>query len=215
MRLLSPIMGCALALSLAACGTQSDKKTEQAQQAKPEVAAAPATNAEIPAAMVLRVPVDADGKATGMPEMKVLKTGKVEDSADSVVAAFANGDVAKVGELDADSSTQSWSAYAGFSSSYGSNYNSSYGGGYGNSGYGNSYGGSSYGGGYGGSYGCGSYCSSYNQSYFYNSYSPTLYYGNQQYNYGSYRPYSYNNGGYNYYCYRPSYGYGGGYGGGY
>ncbi len=209
MRLMSSIAGCALALSLAACGSKSDKPADQGQQApKPEVsgAQAPTAAAAIPDAMVLRVPVDADGNATGMPEMKVVKKGEVADSSDAVVSAFDKGDAATVGELDADSSTQSWSAYGGYSSSYGNNYNSSYG-------QGGQYGGQqSYG---QQSYGCGSSCGGYNQSYFSNSYRPSLSYGGQSYNYGYYRPYSYVSSGYSYYCYRPYRGsYGGGYGGG-
>jgi len=179
---------------LTACGTNDNKKQsnngdeQSVEVTEEEKAALEAEFQTIPAAAIVRVPVDADGNATGEPQMMTIGQADGLENLDAVAAAFDNGQapqkmISGKDELNDDTSTQSWQAW----NNYG-NYNS-----YGkNTSYGNSYGSnSSYGG------------RNWNHSYWYNSYKPVLYSKGYGWNYGHYRPTYYSGRGYNYYCYRP------------
>jgi hypothetical protein len=216
MRVLSTVTAIGLLAALTACGTHK-KSDDAADQPAPNAQPTAADDPALPEAAIVRVPVDAKGEPTGEPEMRIYSGDAIGD--DGVQAAWdASTAPAKVvnsaEELDADTSTQSWTSYSyisagGWGGSYGNGYGNGYG--YNNGyGYGAGYGGyypGGYPGGYQPGYGCGSY-SCYNQNYFQNYYRPVLGYGGNSYNYGVYTPYnSYGGGGgYNYYCYsRPVY----------
>jgi len=163
-------------LVLSACGTQEKDHAQKAPEATAEEAAErDASFAEIPAAAIVRVPVDAEGNPIGEPEMRVVGNGSAPASDEQMASAWSTADAPEalvdaeaVSELDMDSSTQSWSSW-----NRGHNNNCGYnrGGCYGN----------------------------YNHNYFYNRYRPTLYTRGYSWNYQ--RGYNCRIGGYSYYSY--------------
>ena len=163
-------------LGLAACGTQ--KKSDDANDQAPKLTSEQKIEleeefADVPPATIVRVPVDAQGNATGEPEMRVVDNGAAPENDASMTAAWDSGSkpeamVNSASELDEDSSTQSWQSWG-----YGSCQYSSYS-------------------------RCG-YGSSFGHGYWNNRYRPVLYRRGYRWNYnrgyhcrlGSYRYYSY------------------------
>ena len=109
-------------LMIASCGQKDQNTTDKtetapiqtqpeavSQQSEAEEAAAQLT---VPASVIVRIPVDQDGNITGEPEMRsVNESLDVDNSqliAETFDAATAAASVSTEGELDADSSTQSW-----------------------------------------------------------------------------------------------------------
>lgn len=199
MRFVNVIAVAGLALGLSACG-QHDKKDDQNQEAAPtqvtpeEKQQLDTEFSQIPAAAIVRVPVDANGETIGDPEMKTVAQGEGLESADGVASAFESGAAPqKMGaesELDRDSSTQSWTQwdYYGQQGAFGQ-------GGFGQGGFGR-----------GGQARCsvGAGCGNvWGHNYWYNNYRPVLYTQGRGWNYGHFRPTSYVRSGFRYYCYRP------------
>ena len=106
-----------LALGLfSACSKDSDKSADspapQANAPTEEQIALSKEHSQLPAAVVIRVPVDAAGnEVNDKAEMRTAAVGK-EVTVDNTEALFATAQAARVvssaDELDADSSTQSW-----------------------------------------------------------------------------------------------------------
>ena len=160
MRFVKPMILVGLVVGATACGTKSNSSDTQPVAADLNAAA-------IPAAAIIRVPVDASGNPIGEPSMRTVNADKASlASPEALSAAFEAGAepqkiVANKSELDGDTSTQSWCGWGlgGFGYGYGSGYYGGYGAGY----WGGSYspylwsGGYGYGYGYGGFGGIGGY----------------------------------------------------------
>jgi hypothetical protein len=160
MRFVKPMILVGLVVGATACGTKSNSSDTQP-------VAADVNAALVPAAAIIRVPVDASGNPTGEPSMRTVNADKASLSTpEALSAAFEAGAepqkiVANKSELDGDTSTQSWCGWGrgGLGYGYGYGYYGGYGAGY----WGGSYsptlwwGGASYGYGYGGFGGIGGY----------------------------------------------------------
>lgn len=124
----------ALATVIAACGSSPKAARTDAPAVGQSTAAKEmpaATKDSLPAAGIIRVPLDANGaEQLDKADFRTASTVKASDG-QSVSAAFDNGATpSNVSELDKDTSTQSWGHWGGYSN-YG--YNSYYYGSYSNS----------------------------------------------------------------------------------
>lgn len=192
MRIINAVALCGLTLGFVACGAKEDKKNENnqsptgTQTSEEEKAQLEAEFSQIPAAAIVRVPVDANGETIGDPEMKTTGDANSLDSADGLAAAFESGAapqmVAGKEELDGDSSTQSWSQWDYYGQQQQGRYNN------------HSQRPCTIG------VGCNN---TWNHGYWYNNYKPVLFTG-RGWNYGIYRPTYQTHRGYRYYCYRPA-----------
>ena len=218
MRQLHSLVMAGLVFGVAACGSKSSSDNTAPAQPAPagqaqtlsaaDKAKLDSEFAQIPQAAIVRVPVDAQGNTSGLPEMHTYSGSEGLASGQSAAAAFDAGTaprklVGSQSELDGNTSTQSWTSWSNYSSGYYNTqqtyqpvttylptttyqpvttYQPSYG--YGN----NSY---------------QQYYSGWNSSYWTTTYKPTLYWQGMGWNYGNYQPYNYTVGNYNYYCYRP------------
>ena len=246
MKVSSVVSGVTLALVLTGCGINKEEQIaapqapETSNQAESVEAleAAQANFDQIPANALVRVPVDAQGNATGAPEFRTNDSTSQLDSTEAMAAAFAAGNAPEAvvdasGELDADSSVQSWQGLGG---GFGGGFNNGVGigggfnngvgigggfnngvgigGGFNNGvGIGGGFGhpgGVGIGGGFGqGGFGQGGYAhsssfSSYNHQYFSQQFRPVLGWRGARF---GYRPFlggrRFVGGGYRYHCYRP------------
>jgi len=176
------VFGMCMALTVAACGTKNhdDQEQKAPELSSEEIAALETEFALIPKAAIIRVPIDADGNATGEAEMRIVQNGNAPTNDDEMTQSWSTAEapaalVSSESELDNDSSTQSWNSYGYGSSCDGASYGC--GGGFGGGGFG--------GGGY--------------NNYYQNQYRPTLYAGGNSWGYGA--GYNCNRGGFAYYSY--------------
>ena len=167
------ILGATLAL--VACGSQDKQEdaNDAPQLTNQEKAELEEEYASVPAAAIVRVPVDAQGNPTGAPEMRVVENGDAPNTDAEMTSAWEGGNqpasiVASASELDADSSTDSWHGWGYGNCRYSSHSRCGY--------------------------------SSYGHGYFYNSYRPRLYRRGYRFNYN--RGYHCRLGAYRYYSYR-------------
>ena len=126
MKVSSVVSGVTLALVLTGCGINKEEQAaapqapETSNQAESVEAleAAQANFDQIPANALVRVPVDQQGNATGAPEFRTNNSATQLDSTEAMAAAFAAGNAPEAvvdgsGELDSDSSVQSWHGLGG------------------------------------------------------------------------------------------------------
>jgi hypothetical protein len=189
MRISQTLAATGLMLTVVACGSKSGSSPAPSDTPAPADTPAPVSDADkakldaefaqLPNAAIVRVPVDANGNATGQPEMHAYSGTATLNDSSSAAAAFDAGKaptklVSSASELDGDTSTQSWSGWQNWNNA------SSY---YNNSGYTGQ-------GTYGNTYGYGSTYSSTYQPTYSSTYQPT-YSSTYQPTYQPYQP-SYN-----------------------
>jgi len=105
-----------LAVIATGCGTHESPK-EKVAQSSLETAETPVSTesvaSSLPESVIIRMPLDAQGNPTGVPEMRLVQSSESLTSPEAVAAAFASGStpaklVSSLDELDQDSSTQAW-----------------------------------------------------------------------------------------------------------